>query len=113
MYLLIIILNKEEYLGDLLSVLIELGVMDATIVDSEAIGKALAVKVPIFAGLRLRGDRIFSKTIFALVEDKNTGDEIVHLLKDIGIDLLTPGVGRIVTIKVESALGTPSPPDIV
>ncbi|HID96020.1 MAG TPA: hypothetical protein EYP53_08200 [Candidatus Latescibacteria bacterium] len=114
MYLLIVVLNKEEFLEDVLSVLVELGVTDATIIDSQAMGRALAYEVPIFAGLRFQmgGGRPYSKTIFALVEDKEVGAQMVRMLKEVDIDLESPGVGCIITIKIESALGTPSELDL-
>ena len=114
MYLLIIVLNREEFLEDTLSVLVELGITDATILDSQAMGRALAYEVPIFAGLRslMEGRRIYSKTIFALVDDKEVGEDMVRLLGDMDIDLETPGVGRVITLKVESAFGAPSELDL-
>lgn len=112
MYLLMIVLNREELLDDVLSALVELGVIDATVVDSESMRGVLAYEVPIFAGLRIGGSRSYSKTIFALVEDRDIGTEIVQLLKDIDIDLLAPGAATILTVKVESALGTPLESDM-
>lgn len=110
MYLLIIILNREEFLEELMEVLVELGITDATVVESQSMGKVLAYEVPIFAGLRFqtKGQRRYSKTILALVDDRQLADEIVQLLQEMDIDFMAPGVGRIVTIKVESALGAPS-----
>lgn len=109
MYLLIIILNKEEYLDDVLSVLVEMGMTDVTIMDTQSLEMALAYKVPIFAGLKLQlgGRTPFSKTIFVLADDKNAGSEIIELLKEVGIDLEERGVARIITIGIESVLGTP------
>ena len=109
MYLLIIILNKEEYLDDVLSVLVEIGITDATIMDTQSLEMALAYKVPIFAGLKfqLGGRTPFSKTIFALTDDKDAGKEIIELLKGVGIDLEEKGVARIIAIAIESVLGTP------
>ena len=110
MYLLMIVLNKEEFFEDVLEVLVELGVTDAAVIDSESIGTVLAYKVPIFAGLRfdLKSDRKYSKIIFALVEEQGIANEIVRILKEIDVDFEATGAGRIITIKVESALGTPS-----
>jgi len=114
MYLLIVVLNREEFLEDVLSVLVELGITDATILDSQAMGRALAYEVPIFAGLRslMEGRRTYSKTIFALVEDQDVGEEMVQMLRDMDIDLEVPGTGRIITLKVESAFGVPSELDL-
>ncbi len=107
MYLLVIILTKEGILEDVLSVLIELGITDASILDSQALGRVLAYKVPIFAGLRfgMEGGRTYSKTILALVEDREADRKIARLLKDVEIDLDKPGTGLIATIKVESLIG--------
>ncbi len=109
MWLLIIVLNQEKFLDDLLSVLVELGITDAAIIDSQAMGKALAYEVPIFAGLsfQMSGSKSYSKTIIAQVERKEIGSEIMKMLQDVDIDFLTPGVGRIFILKLEEALGTP------
>lgn len=109
MYLLLIIIHKEELLEDVLSCLVELGVTDAVIIDTQSMGKVLAYKVPIFAGLRfqLGGGRPYSKTILALSDDKNIGDQVANLLKEVDIDIETPGIGRIITVKIESLFGTP------
>ncbi len=108
MYLLIIILHKEEYLDDVLSCLIELGIEDAVTIDSESMGKALAYKVPIFAGLRFDlGGKPFSKVVLATSDDKDSGKELIALLKEVDIDLKVPGVARILTLKIESIYGTP------
>ncbi|MFQ5867398.1 MAG: hypothetical protein ACE5IT_05325 [bacterium] len=108
MYLIMITLHKEEYLDDVLSCLVELGIEDAVTVDSESMEKALAYKVPIFAGLKfdLRG-KPFSKLILAVSKNRQSGKELMTLLKEVGINLEEPGVARILTLKLESLLGTP------
>ena len=101
-------MHEEEWLDDVLSCLIELGIEDAVTIDSESMENALAQKVPIFAGIRfgLR-DRTYSKTVFAITDDPNAGKKIVKFLKEIGINFEEKGVGRIITLSVESAIGTP------
>ncbi|MCK4352393.1 hypothetical protein KAW65_03185 [candidate division WOR-3 bacterium] len=108
MYLLIIILHKEEYLDDVLSCLVELGIEDAITIDSESMEKALAYKVPIFAGLRfdLKG-RAYSKTVLTVTENLDTGKEVMKFLKEIGINFEETGTGRIITLKIESLFGAP------
>ncbi|OYD14014.1 hypothetical protein CH333_09395 [candidate division WOR-3 bacterium JGI_Cruoil_03_44_89] len=108
MYLLMIVLNREEYLEDVLSCFLELGIEDAITVDAESMKRSLAAQVPIFAGLRLDlGRRPFSKIITATSDDRNTGNEVIRLLKEVDIDLEAPGVCRIYTLKLDSLLGTP------
>ncbi len=109
MYLILIILNKEEHLDDILQSFVEVGITDATVVDSQSMGKVLAFEVPIFAGLRYQmdGARPYSKMIFAIAEDTESVDYLVKILEDIGIDINRPGIARILTIKLESSYGKP------
>lgn len=108
MYLLIIILYNEEHLDDILSCLVELGLEDAVTVDSEPLKKVLAYKVPIFAGLKfdLR-ETPFTKLILAVSENKDAGGQLIAFLKGVGIDFQEPGVGRVLTVKLESVFGEP------
>ncbi|MBU0683445.1 MAG: hypothetical protein KJ864_04070, partial [Candidatus Omnitrophica bacterium] len=73
MELLIIILNKEEYFEKLISLLVEAGIDEATISDSEGVGHYLAYEVPIFAGLQqfVGESKSLNKTIMAVLENKN------------------------------------------
>lgn len=108
MYLLIVILHKVEYLEDILSGLVELGIEDAVTVDSEPLKKSLAYKVPIFAGLKFDfREEPFSKIILALSENEDAGEQLAIMLKEVGISLEEPGVARILTLKLEAALGEP------
>lgn len=106
MELLMIILNKEEYLEKILSLIIEVGASGATILDSEGLGHFLAYEVPIFAGLRhLVGERKSrNKTILAVLEDESIFSEIKVLLAEEGIDFSQPGVGIIVTVPVNEVI---------
>ncbi len=107
MYLVIIILNKEEYLDDILQSFLEVGITDVTVVDSQSMGNVLAFEVPIFAGLKyqLGGSKPYSKMIFAISEDTESVDYLVKILEDTGIEVKKPGVLRILTVKVGSMYG--------
>ncbi len=108
MYLLIIVLNREEYLDDILSCLLELGIEDAFISDGEPMKRSLASQVPIFAGIKFDlGRKSFSKLIITTSEREDTAEEIIKLLKEVDIDLGAPGVSRIYTLKLQSISGTP------
>ena len=80
MKLIVIVLNKVEFLEDLLSAFIEIGISGATVIDSTGMGRILTTHVPIFAGLR----DAFSdccpqnKTILVVVQEEQVADvEIV------------------------------------
>ena len=107
MYLVIIILNKEEHLDDILQTFVEVGISDATVVDSQSMGKVLAFEVPIFAGLRYKmdGSRPYSKMIFAVSEDMETIEYLIKILEDMDIGMNEPGVLRIMTVKLENIYG--------
>jgi len=108
MFLLLLILHNEEYLEDVLSGLIELGIEDAVVMDTEPLNKALAYRVPIFAGVRFGlSGKSLSKFIVATTNNPNAGEELVAMLKEIDIDLEDEGVSRIITIKAESVIGKP------
>lgn len=108
MYLLAIILHREEYLDDVLSTLVELGVEDAVTMNAEPMKKALAYKVPIFAGLKFDlKEEPFSKIILAVTENKNAGQELTSFLKGMGIDISESAIARILTLKLESVFGEP------
>lgn len=106
MQLLIIVLNKEEYLEKLMSLLVEAGISGATISDSQGIGHYLAYEVPIFAGLRqMMGEgKTVNKTILALLNDDKTFAQFKELLIEEDIDFTKPGVGVVVTVPVNEAI---------
>jgi nitrogen regulatory protein PII len=106
MEFLIIILNREEYFEKILSILVELGVSGATILDSEGLGHFLAYEVPIFAGLKqLVGEKkTANRTILALIDNKTMFLELKELLSEEGIDFTQPGTGIIATIPVNNAI---------
>ena len=106
MNLLIIILNKSEYLNDLLSILVEAGISKATILDSEGLGQHLAHDIPIFAGLKsLVGDsKTYNKTILAIIDDVSVLSDLKKLLKETEIDFSDDGMGIMFTVPVDNII---------
>lgn len=105
MYLVIIFLNKEEYLDDLLSSLVELGIEQAAIVDAQSMSTVLATHIPIFASLRLasRHPKAYCKTVFAVSESMKEVKDLPGLLRSAGMD---PEKDiRIVLVKTEAVFG--------
>lgn len=106
MHLLIILLNQEEFLEDLLSCLVELGIGHAAILDTQSMSSVLATQIPIFATLRLssRHPKAYAKTILAVSESNDAAADLVKLLASVGID---PEKDiRIITIKTEAVIGS-------
>jgi nitrogen regulatory protein P-II 1 len=107
-FLIVIVLHQVEHLNDILSNLVELGVEDAVTIDVEPMKKALAYKVPIFAGLQFDlKEEPFSKIILAITDNKDAGTQLAAFLKGMEIDISQPGVARIFTNRLESILGEP------
>jgi len=104
--LLFLILNKEEYLDEVLELFLELGVSGATILESVGMGRVITHDIPIFAGFRnlMTGSRPYNKTIMAVVN----GDVVEDIVKGVeGIcgDLGEPGTGLIFTVPVSHVWG--------
>jgi nitrogen regulatory protein P-II 1 len=97
-----IILNDEDYVDDLLAVLMELEITGATILDGVGMERMLANDVPIFAGLiqSMAGARPYNKNIFALLNNRETLTKLIEVLKEVGIDFQQPGVGTIFALPV-------------
>lgn len=109
MKLFVIVLNKEEYLDEILEAFLELDVHGATVIDSVGMGHLLSFEIPIFAGLRsvLPGNRPYNKTIFSVVGDDQV-PQIVDAIEQIIGDLEQPGVGIVFTLPVDFAKGLAS-----
>ncbi len=99
-------LHQEEHLENILSILVELGVSGATLLDSEGLGHFLAFEVPIFAGLRqMMGEKkTANKTILALINEDNFLAKFNKFLAEENIDFTSSGTGIMMTVPVNSAV---------
>ena len=99
MELFVLILNKTEYLQDVLTYYVEVGIGGATVVESMGMGRIMAEDIPIFAGFKdlLRGNRPSNRVIMAVVPDGMAPSIIEGLEKIIG-PLDEPGAGVAFTL---------------
>ncbi|MDP8200746.1 MAG: PTS sugar transporter subunit IIA [Candidatus Tenebribacter burtonii] len=106
-YLLIMTLNNINKADDVLNSMIEVGITNASILDSTSMARKLAYEMPVFAGLSYmaQGKNKESNVILAHIENKNTANKLAELLKENGIDLDKTGVGFIQVIRVENIIG--------
>ncbi len=88
MKLAVIFLNKTEFLEDLLSAFLEIGVSGATVLDSIGMGHIISQNIPIFAGLRdaFAGSSPNNKLILVVVEEDMI-TKIAEVLADICVDV--------------------------
>lgn len=111
MNVLFIVLNKTEYLDDILDAFVDIGVRGATIIDSQGMGRALvdssSTNEPFFGALRNLMDNAkpYNKTIFTVIKDEEILDQAVHVVKDIVQDIYEPGVGMMFTLPLGNVYG--------
>lgn len=110
MNVLFIVLNKSEYLDDILDAFVEIGVGGATILDSQGMGSALTdngSNEPFFGVLRnlLDNSRPYNKTIFTVIKDDKILEKAVKAVKEIVVDIYKPGVGMMFTLPVGNIYG--------
>ncbi|MEW5801789.1 MAG: P-II family nitrogen regulator [bacterium] len=100
MHLLVVVLNKEEFLDEVLEAFVEAGITGATIVDSVGMGRTLAYRIPIFAGLRKSiKTSDYNKMIFSVVQSDEALHEVMDLLDEI-IDFDVPGSGLLFVVPI-------------
>jgi nitrogen regulatory protein PII len=106
MKLVIIVLNKPEFLEDLLMAFLEIGVSGATVVDGVGMGRILSHDVPVFTGLRsaFPGTSPVNKTILVVAED-GLVDDILTATDDVCGSFEGPGTGLIFVLPVDIARG--------
>ncbi len=106
MKLLIFILNKEEFLEEILEAFLELNIQGATILDSVGMGAILAQDIPIFAGFRnlLQGSRPANKTIVTIIPEDMVTPAIQAIEQVVG-SLQEPGNGIVFVLDVEKVVG--------
>ncbi len=85
MQLLVVVLHSEELLDDVLSVLVELELPDAVVVESRTGLELLERDLPIFAGLRslIPGGIDFSRLVLCLLEQPEQGPEVLRTMKSL------------------------------
>jgi nitrogen regulatory protein PII len=87
MQVLFIILNKVNYLDDILSILVKLNVKGATILDSQGMASAIVNSdirsIPLFGALKdlLKEHHPYNKTIFTVIKDQALLYQVVEEVK--------------------------------
>ena len=107
MKLLVFVLNKEEYMEDVLEAYVEAGVAGATILGSEGMGRFLAYEVPIFADFKefMKGNKPYNKTILSVIRNEAVVEKLKRLVDEVVGGLDNPGTGIMFTIPVDWSTG--------
>lgn len=111
MNVLFVVLNKTEYLEDILDAFVDIGITGATILDSQGMGSAMtdvnSTKEPFYGVLKnmFEDSRPYNKTIFTVINDDKLLEKAVDKVKDIVVDIYEPGVGIMFTVPVGNTYG--------
>ncbi len=101
MYLYIFVLEKEEFIDELLEAMIEAEIEGLSIIDATGAKKVLADDIPIFAGIvqAMQGERGKQKIVLGISQHNEKG-ELIEILKDLAPDILNSGL-KMFTFVVE------------
>ncbi len=114
MHVLFLVLNKTNYLDDILSTFVDIGVKGATILDSQGMASAIANnlerQVPLFGSLKsfLDNSRPYNKTVFTVIEDEELLNKAIQSVKNIVGDINQPGIGLMFSIPIGRVYGLQS-----
>lgn len=106
MKLVVIILNRVEYLEDLLAAFLEIGISGATVLNSVGMGQIISKNIPIFAGLSdaFPGSSPSNRTILAVVEERQV-KRMARMVEEVCGSLDEPGTGLMVSLSLDEVLG--------
>lgn len=105
--LLIAVVNREEWLEEVLAGFLELGITGATVLDSEGMGRLLTAEIPIFAGLQTLTSRSRPRnyTVFSVIDDPDKLEDALALLREVCGNLEGPATGIAFTLPVNRVVG--------
>ncbi len=104
--LVVFILNRVEYLEDLLAAFLEIGISGATVLNSVGMGQIVSHNIPIFSGLAdaFPGSSPSNRTILAIVDERQV-KRMACMIEDVCGSLDDPGNGVMVSLSLEEAFG--------
>lgn len=106
MKLVVIILNRVEYLEDLLAAFLEIGISGATVLNSVGMGQIISKNIPIFAGLSdaFPGSSPSNRTILAVVKEHQV-KRMARMVEEVCGSLDDPGTGLLVSLSLDDVFG--------
>ncbi len=106
MYFLVAVINNEDILDDLITGWLDIGITDATVIETTDSLQLISHNVPIFAGFRslTSGGMPHNKTIFTASEDREILDQGIAFLEKICSDSGKPDQGICFVVPVEKLI---------
>ncbi|MBN2056099.1 hypothetical protein JW905_14310 [bacterium] len=107
MWLMIYILNEDQYLDEILQGLLEIGITRATIIESQGLLHFLADEIPIFVGFRylFKGNKAFNKMIMSVISDRELLEQAFSMMDEVTGGLHRGGRGVAFTLKIDEYRG--------
>lgn len=105
--LVVIVLNKTEFLTEILDGFVEEGLRGATVIDSSGMGHILANYIPFFAKFADMEEeqKNHSKTIFTVVDSEFERNKAVRVVEEIIGDISEPNTAFIFSLPVNFVKG--------
>lgn len=110
MYLLVEVLEQTQHLPALLEGFAKIGVTGTTVIDSIGMGRVLmqsGADIPVIGAIRevLAKGKPTNKTIFAVIENKQTVEKAIKVIRSFCGNLNDPGKGILFTFPLEYVEG--------
>ncbi|MBW6516671.1 MAG: PTS sugar transporter subunit IIA [Candidatus Cloacimonetes bacterium] len=108
-YTMIITLHETHRLDDLLTSMVELGITNASLMESTSLSSKISLDIPVFSGMYFDETKKHkeSKVIICLINDQKTAHRLAELLKENNLDFNKQGVGFIQIIETSLLIGNP------
>lgn len=106
MQVLVIVLNKTDFLEKILAILVERHVKGATILSSQGMGSAIVndeyTSIPLFGSLKnvLKQRHPYNKTIFSVIHDEAILEAVIRDIENLVAEVDEPGIGLLFTVPV-------------
>lgn len=107
MELLLIVLNKPEYLQDILTLFLEYDIHGATVMDSSGMGHIIANRSPMFSMFAemKNSKRDNSKTIFTVINTQEERDNALKAVENVLGDISKPDTAVFFSLPVSFEKG--------
>lgn len=104
--LLVVIIKQTQYLDDILTGFVDIGIGGATVIDSRGMGQILTSNVPIFAGLKdlMPGGAIGNYMIISVIKSEKV-DMAMQLVNEVCGNIEEEGAGIAFTLPVSKVFG--------
>lgn len=100
--LLMVVLHDPGHLNDVLTGLLEAGIVNASAIETQGLGRLLSRDLPIFASFRhlFAGSRPYSYTVLAPVESPEVTREVIGILRDLLSDVPPEDRGIVLSMPI-------------